>query len=261
MTAINGSQWFQKSILSLLGLAAVALPGRAFQIAAELPSAAAAGSPSYGVLHGITKGPNGQSLLGVQVTVQNVDQKIRRTVVSGSDGNFLIADLNPGQYRLTARAGDLATASPATVEIAQNQVTYASVQLGGAEAPAQPAEASVPDSALKTRSSASPLSESSVAGELAAMKARIELLEAELRRQSSRERAPAPVEAPATAGGETPREALVAVAKPAPEVGPAPAAAPTPQQAAVPPAAAAPAPPAPTIPEALQAPVSTPGDR
>src|ERR1017187_5880421 len=139
MTFIYGSRWFQKSILSLLGLAAVALPGRAFQIAAELPSAAAAGSPSYGVLHGITKGPNGQSLLGVQVTVQNVDEKIKRTVVSGSDGNFLIADLNPGQYRLTARVGDLATASPATVEIAQNQVTYANVQLAGAEAPAQPA--------------------------------------------------------------------------------------------------------------------------
>ena len=244
MTAINGSQWFQKSILSLLGLAAVALPGRAFQIAAELPSAAAAGSPTYGVLHGIAKGPNGQSLLGVQVTVQNLDEKTRRTVVSGSDGNFLIADLKPGQYRLTARAEGIGAASPATVEIAQNQVTYASVQLGGAETPAQPAEASVRDSALKTRSAPGPAPESSVMAELAAMKARIELLEAELQRQSSRERIPAPV---------------VAVAKPAPETGPAPAAAPTPQQAAVPPAAAAPVPPAPTIPEALQAPASTPG--
>ncbi len=244
MTAINGSQWFQKSILSLLGLAAVALPGLAFQIAAELPSAAAAGSPTYGVLHGIAKGPNGQSLLGVQVTVQNLDEKTKRTVVSGSDGNFLIADLKPGQYRLTARAEGIGAASPATVEIAQNQVTYASVQLGGAETSAQPAEASVRDSALKTRSAPGPAPESSVMAELAAMKARIELLEAELQRQSSRERIPAPV---------------VAVAKPAPETGPAPAAAPTPQQAAVPPAAAAPVPPAPTIPEALQAPASTPG--
>ena len=244
MMFINGSRWFQKSILSLLGLAAVALPGLAFQIAAELPSAAAAGSPTYGVLHGIAKGPNGQSLLGVQVTVQNLDEKTKRTVVSGSDGNFLIADLKPGQYRLTARAEGIGAASPATVEIAQNQVTYASVQLGGAETSAQPAEASVRDSALKTRSAPGPAPESSVMAELAAMKARIELLEAELQRQSSRERIPAPV---------------VAVAKPAPETGPAPAAAPTPQQAAVPPAAAAPVPPAPTIPEALQAPASTPG--
>jgi hypothetical protein len=103
MTVLNSRRWFQKSIFSLLGLAMAALPGRAFQIAAELPSAAAAGSPSYGVLNGVTKGPNGQSLLGVQVTVQNVDEKIKRTVLSGSDGNFLIADLKPGQYRLTAR--------------------------------------------------------------------------------------------------------------------------------------------------------------
>jgi len=243
MTFMNGSRWFQKSILSLLGLAAVALPGRAFQIAAELPSAAAAGTPSYGVLHGITKGPNGQSLLGVQVTVQNADERIKRTVVSGSDGNFLIADLQPGQYRLTARAEGIGAASPATVEIAQNQVTYASVQFGGAEPPTQPAEASVPDSALKTRSAAAPAPESSMMAELAAMKARIELLEAELIRQRGQVR--------------TSSAAVVAAAKPASEAGPAPA--PAPQQAAVPPAAAAPAPPAPTIPEALQAPEATQG--
>ena len=160
MTFINGSRCFQKSIqklmLGLLGLTAVALPGRAFQIAAELPSAAAAATPSYGVLHGVTKGPNGQSLLGVQVTVQNVNEQIKRTVMSGSDGNFLIADLKPGQYRLSARAEGVGAAAPATVEIAQNQVTYASVQLAAAETPAQPAEATVPDAPLKTRSARRP---------------------------------------------------------------------------------------------------------
>ena len=242
MTLINGSRWFQKSILSLLGLAAVALPGRAFQMAAELPSAAAAGSPSFGVLHGITKGANGQSMLGVQVTVQSTDEKIRRTVVSGSGGNFLIADLKPGQYRLTASADGIGEAQPATVEIAQNQVTYASVQLGGTEAaPAQPAETATPDPALRTRSAAPPASELSVAAELAAMKARIELLEAELARQSKPERV------------------VTAAAKPAPEVEPAAAiaqaaaAAPATQATAAPVASAAP-----SIPEALQSPESTP---
>ena len=234
MTLINGSRLIQKFILSLLGLAAIAVHGRAFQMAAELPSAAAAGSPSFGVLHGIAKGPNGQSVLGVQVTVQNTDEKIKRTVVSGSDGNFLIADLKPGQYRLTARAEGIGAAPPATVEIAQNQVTYANVQLAAAEAPAQPADAPTPDSALKTRSVAPPVSESSVAAELAAMKARIELLEAELIRQRSPERI------------------VTAAAKMAPAVEPAPA--PAPQQAAAPPAPAAP-----SIPEALQSPESTPG--
>jgi hypothetical protein len=242
MTVLNSRRWFQKSILSLLGLAMAALPGRALQIAAELPSAAAAGSPTYGVLNGVTKGPNGQSLLGVQVTVQNVDEKIKRTVLSGSDGNFLIADLKPGQYRLTAQAEGIGAASPATVEIAQNRVTWANVQLGAADAPAQPAETSVTDAGLKTRTAPPAVSESSVAAELAAMKARIELLEAELKRQSSREAA---------------REPLMADAKPAPDAVAAPAAAPVPQQTAAPPAA--PAPPAPVIPEALQAPESTPG--
>lgn len=249
MTFNNGRRWFQNSILSLLGLAALALPGRAFQIAAELPSAAAAGSPSYGVLHGIAKGPAGQGMLGVQVTVHNADDKTRRTVVSGSGGNFLIADLRPGQYRLTGRAGDLATASAATVEIVQDQVTYANVELAAAGAPAAPAEASVPDSALKTRNAAPAMSESAVMTELAAMKARIELLEAELIRQRSGERAPS--------------AAVVAAAKPATEIERAAAAIPVDAQAprsGLPPTAPTPvAPPAHILPEALEAPVSTPG--
>ena len=100
------------------------------------------------------------------------------------------------------------------------------------------------------------MTESSVVAELAAMKARIEFLEAELQKQS-RERTPS---APASAApqAEAPRAPLVAAAKPAPEAVAGPAAAPLPQQAAVPPAAA-PAPAAPTIPEALQAPESAPG--
>ena len=236
MTFINGSQRFQKSIFSLLGLAAVAFPGRAFQMAAELPSAAA-GAVSYGVLHGVTKGPSGQSVLGVQVTVQNVDEPLKRTVLSGRGGNFLIADLKPGRYRLSAQAEGIGAAAPATVEIAQNQVTYANVQLAADDGPAQPADSSVPDAALKTRTPA--VTETSVVAELAAMKARIEFLEAELQKQSGRQ--------------EAPRGPLVAAAKPTPEAGPAP----VPQQSAAAPAAAAP--PAPTIPDALQAPESTPG--
>ncbi|MGD0365665.1 MAG: TonB-dependent receptor, partial [Bryobacteraceae bacterium] len=213
------------------------LPGRAFQIAAELPSAATAGTVSYGVLHGVTKGPGGQSVLGVQVTVQNVDEPFKRTVLSGRGGNFLIADLKPGRYRLSARAEGIGAAAPATVEIAQNQVTYANVQLAADDGPAQPPDSSVPDAGLKARTP--PVTESSVVAELAAMKARIEFLEAELQKQSGRQ--------------DGQRAPLVAAAKPAPEAGAAPA----PQQAAA--APAAPAPPAPTIPEALQAPESTPG--
>src|SRR5580658_7946200 len=210
MTFINGSKWFQKSMFSLFGLVALALPGRAFQLAAELPSAASVGTPSYGVLHGVAKAPGGQGVLGVQVTVQTLDEKSKRTAISGSDGNFLIADLQPGQYRLTARAEGIGTAAPATVVIAQNQVTYANVQLAAAEGPAQPSDASVPpDSGLKTRPAAPPVSVSSVEAELAAMKARIELLEAELLRQRSQEHTSS---AAVAATGETPSAPLVATA-------------------------------------------------
>jgi hypothetical protein len=237
----NGSQWFRKSILSLLGFAAVAWPGWGFQIAAELPSAAAAGTPSFGVLHGVTKGPDGQSVFGAQVTVQNVDEKITRTVLSGSDGNFLIADLKPGAYRLTARAEGIGAASPATVQIAQNQVTYADVELSQPGQLGATAEASAPpESGLKSRTAAPPVSEASVVAELEAMKARIELLEAELLRQRSQQRTSSAVVVEATAK-PVPDDAQTARAG-LPTTAPVPV-----------------APPAPVIPEALQAPVSTLG--
>jgi hypothetical protein len=207
MTSIIRSPLLRQYFLILFGFTALALPGSAFQIAAAIPAAAASG-PAYGVLHGVTKGTDGQRIFGVQVSVQDMDEKIKRTVVSGGDGNFLVADLTPGKYRLTARVEGIGAAPPATVEIAQNQITYADVQLGAA--------------------AASP-SESSVVAELAAMKARIELLEAELKKQSGQRASAA-------------------------EMQPAPSATPVPAQAA-----ALPAPAAPVIPEALQANVSTPG--
>lgn len=237
MNFLSGTRRFRKPVITLFGLAAVAFPGRAYQAAAVLPTAAAVvGAPSYGVLNGIARGPGGQSLFGVQVTAQKADSDFTRSVFSGADGRFLIADLKPGQYHLTALAAGVGAAKPALVEVAQNQVTYADVQLGAAEAPAHPAAAPA-------------LSEPSVAAELAAMKARIDLLEAELKRQSG-ERARM-AEASVNTSGEPTRQPLVAAAKPAPEAG-APAA---PQAAPANPAAPA----IPIIPDALQGNPSTPG--
>ena len=196
-----------RSLLSLCALCAMALPGCAFQIAA-----------AYGALHGTAKGPDGQTVPGAEVTLQTPDEKSKRTAWSGKDGSFLIADLKPGQYRLSARADGIGAASPETVEIAQNEVTHANVELAAAPI------------------SESPVSESSVLAELAAMKVRIELLEAQLKKQSDR---------------EPERQPLVAAAKPTLDPVPMP-------QAAVPQSAAAAAA-APSIPEALQANPSTPG--
>ena len=82
------------------------------------------------------------------------------------------------------------------------------------------------------------------------MRARIEFLEAELKKQSSHEASSAP--AGVAPEADAPRTPLMAAAKPAPETAAAPA--------GLPQTATAPAtPPAPTIPDALTAPESTPG--
>ncbi len=178
MTLINCSRLLGKPILVLIALFAAVLPGQAFQLAADLSSATAAVPAAGGVL-GVTKDPNGRGLSGVRVTAQSVIGKAERTVLSGSDGNFLIADLKPGRYQLIARSEGLATVAPATVDVTQNQVTYANVQLARAEGPAAPGETSIPEPARQS-SVAAPVAELYVASELAAKKARIEQLEAEL---------------------------------------------------------------------------------
>jgi hypothetical protein len=230
MTFFDNHRSSRLSLFALVTLVAALPQGRAFQVAADLSSAAA--PLSAGGVLGITKDSNGRGLPGVHVTARSVTGRLERTVLSGSDGNFLIADLAPGRYQLTAKAQGLATATPSTVEIAQNQVTYANVQLAQANESPAAADASIPTQSRET-------AEVSVAAELAAMKARIEQLEAELKLQKEQ--------------SVPHREALVAVAKPV-EPAPVPA---VPAQA--PAAAATPAPPAPTIPEALQAPEATTG--
>ena len=193
-----------KNSLLCLCVCLAALPGRA-QIAADLSSAAVPPPTAGGVL-GVTKDPEGRGLPGVSVTARSTAGKIERTVLSGSDGNFLIADLKPGPYQLIAEAAGLASVAPAIVEITQNQVTYANVQLARVEGAAAPVE--------------TPAAQTAVVAELAALKARIEQLEAQLKKQplvaEARPVEPAPLAAPAAAPAQAPAQA----AAPAPPPGP-----------------------------------------
>jgi len=243
MKVVNNSRSSRKLWLGVLALAVASLPGRA----ADLPGTAREASAAAGGVLGVTKNPSGSGIAGVRVTARNTAGALERTVVSGNEGTFLIADLTPGRYQLTAEAEGFGTRAPATVEVAQNQVTYANVQLVASDAPAtdRPGVELARTAAAKP----APMNESSVSAELAAMKARIELLEAELLRRRSQDHALGAAVAASTA---TPREPLVAAAKPAPDGAQTPPSGP--------PGAPAPAaPPAPVLPDALQANVPAPG--
>ena len=71
-----------------------------------------------GFLGGVTRDPSsGRPVPQAQVTVHNIDKNTNRTVVSGADGAFAVADLEPGRYDVAATK-DGFTRSSATLDIA-----------------------------------------------------------------------------------------------------------------------------------------------
>jgi len=67
----------------------------------------AEGKFTSGTLRGVTLNPDGQPLPQAKISVHSCTDKYDLTVVSGTDGTFLIARLKPGQYELTAMAGGI----------------------------------------------------------------------------------------------------------------------------------------------------------
>jgi Putative beta-barrel porin-2, OmpL-like. bbp2/Carboxypeptidase regulatory-like domain len=107
-----------KPVYRVLSLFALALPPcLAFQIAAGLSASAPAAAPALGALRGVTRGPGGQALPAVKVILHSVAEKTELTTVSGADGTFVIADIKPGQYELTASADGFESPSATAVTV------------------------------------------------------------------------------------------------------------------------------------------------
>lgn len=188
----------------------------AFQLA-SLPIPAL-GRELFGGVGGVTRdSASRQPVAQVKITAHNVSTGSDRTAISGSDGTFTIERLEPGQYQVAA-AREGFVRSTANVELAESgtcriDFLLAADKSSTPEAKASPSMSGVPVSA--------------VVEELAALKRRIEELEAALRS--------------GTVTAQPPTE-------PTPPAETAKAAAP-PSATRMPP----------SIPEALQAPESTPG--
>ena len=174
----------------------------AFQFAAApIP---ASGREVFGGVGGVTRdSASKQPVAQVRITAHNVKKGTNRTAITGSDGAFTIARLEPGLYQVAA-ARDGFIRSTADVEVTRPGTYQVEFLLAAANPPTAVAPATV----------------SAVEEELVALKKRIGALEAALH------------------GGSAPAETAVgsAVASNAP----APAPSPTPQPA--PPAAAPTAP-------------------
>ena len=92
--------------------------------------------PVSGSLHGITVGPDGSALGGVVVTVHAADGATQRQFVTGEDGTFLVTNLRPGSYALTAAKMGFASGPESRIEIANDQTVNAQLALALAAVPA-----------------------------------------------------------------------------------------------------------------------------
>ena len=181
----------------------------------------ASGQEVSGGVGGVTRDSTSkQPLAQVRITAHSVRKGTDRTAISGPDGAFAVLALEPGLYQVAA-AKEGFTESTTNVYVATPR-PYRVDLLLAADNPPAPAAKTSPAPADSTTTA--------VEEELAALKLRIEQLEAALHARAA----------------ATPAETAAAA--------PSPSAAPAPQ-----PTAAAPAPPAHVLPEALEAPDATTG--
>ena len=76
---------------------------------------------TLGILRGVTRSAKGAPVSGVQVVVHSLDDYTDRSIVSDDQGAFLVENLKPGRYQLTATKAGLANLSVTTVELAPQQ--------------------------------------------------------------------------------------------------------------------------------------------
>src|SRR5580704_17849709 len=59
-------------------------------------------SPALASLRGATRSVDGLPIPGVHIIAHRVDDSSDSSVSSGADGTFAVAELKPGQYRISA---------------------------------------------------------------------------------------------------------------------------------------------------------------
>jgi hypothetical protein len=200
----------------------------AFQLAA-LPSRAV-GQEVFGSVDGVARdSASSQPLAQVRITAHNVTKGTDSTAISGSNGTFAIARLEPGLYQVAA-ARDGFRGSTANVEVAAPGAYRIDFLLAAASGPS-------PEG--KSSGAVDPATASAFEEELAALKKRIGELEAALQARAA-PAAALPPAAPTPGPGPDPE----------PQVG---------GKAPTPPGPQPIAPPQHVLPEALEAPEAAPG--
>jgi hypothetical protein len=106
-------------------------------MAALVPLALLHGQSTSAALRGVAKGPAGLPVAQSQVVAHNLEDNADRAVTTGADGTFLIENLKPGHYLLTARDPGGAASPAMAVELAAGQSLNVEITVGKS-APAKP---------------------------------------------------------------------------------------------------------------------------
>ena len=88
------------------------------------------GQTTPGVLRGVARGPAGVPMSEVHVAAHNVDEGIDLTAATGADGTFLIENVKPGHYQLTASKPGFASSPVTAVTLAAGQSVSLDLALG-----------------------------------------------------------------------------------------------------------------------------------
>jgi hypothetical protein len=87
------------------------------------------GQSTSAVLRGVAKGPDGLPVAESRVVAHNLEENTDRAVSTGSDGTFVIENLKPGRYRLTASGAGGATSTAMGVELTAGQLLNVEIGL------------------------------------------------------------------------------------------------------------------------------------
>jgi uncharacterized surface anchored protein len=87
------------------------------------------GQSTFGDLRGVTRDPSGLPLTQATVDARNLEENTERKVVSGDDGSFVIQNLKPGHYQLTATRAGFESDSPVEIQLSARQSLRVDVAL------------------------------------------------------------------------------------------------------------------------------------
>ncbi|MBA2340711.1 MAG: carboxypeptidase regulatory-like domain-containing protein [Pyrinomonadaceae bacterium] len=83
-----------------------------------------------GQISGTVSDPNSALVAGATVTVKSVDTGAERTVTTGSDGNYIVTNLQPGVYEVTANASGFQATQGQRVQVTVGGRPTLDVQFG-----------------------------------------------------------------------------------------------------------------------------------